>query len=195
VRPQLNVLLFGPQGSGKGTQAKRIAAEYGIPHVSTGDMFRDAIERQTPLGRRVKPILDAGDLVPDELTVGLIRERLSEDDAQEGFVLDGFPRNLPQAEALDELLAGLDRPLTVVLEFLISDELCIERLLGRAAEEGRADDTPEAIARRLEIYHRETAPLSGHYLATGQLVGVHADRSIDEVWAETQQALEQAVPA
>jgi adenylate kinase len=195
VRPQLNVLLFGPQGSGKGTQAKRIAVDYGVPHVSTGDMFRAAIARQTPLGRQVKPILDAGELVPDELTVGLIRERLSEDDAQAGFVLDGFPRNIAQAEALDEVLAELDRPLTVVLEFLISDQLCIERLLGRAGEEGRADDTPEAIARRLEIYHRETEPLSGHYLSTGKLVGVHADRSIDEVWTEIQQALEQAVPA
>ncbi len=193
--PQLNVLLFGPQGSGKGTQAKRIAAEYRIPHVSTGDMFRDAIARQTPLGRQVKPILDAGELVPDELTVGLIRERLSEDDAQGGFVLDGFPRNIAQAEALDELLAELDRPLTVVLEFLISDELCIERLLGRAAEEGRTDDTPEAIARRLDIYHRETEPLSEHYRCTGKLVGVHADRSVAEVWVEIQQALEQAVPA
>jgi adenylate kinase len=195
VPPQLNVLLFGPQGSGKGTQAKRIAAEYRIPHVSTGDMFRDAIARQTPLGRQVKPILDAGELVPDELTVELIRERLSEDDAQGGFVLDGFPRNIAQAEALDELLAELDRPLTVVLEFLISDELCIERLLGRAAEEGRTDDTPEAIARRLEIYHRETEPLSEHYRSTGKLVGVHADRSMAEVWSEIQQALEQAVPA
>ena len=193
--PQLNVLLFGPQGSGKGTQAKRIGAEYRIPHVSTGDMFRDAIARQTPLGRQVKPILDAGELVPDELTVGLIRERLSQDDAQGGFVLDGFPRNIAQAEALDDLLAELDRPLTVVLEFLISDELCIERLLERAAEEGRTDDTPEAIARRLEIYHRETEPLSEHYRSTGKLVGVHADRSIAEVWVEIQQALEQAVPA
>ena len=192
---ELNVLLFGPQGSGKGTQAKRIGAEYRIPHVSTGDMFRDAIARQTPLGRQVKPILDAGELVPDELTVGLIRERLSQDDAQGGFVLDGFPRNIAQAEALDELLAELDRPLTVVLEFLISDELCIERLLERAAEEGRTDDTPEAIARRLEIYHRETEPLSDHYLSTGKLVAVHADRPVDGVWAEIQQALEQAVPA
>jgi adenylate kinase len=195
VPPPLNVLLFGPQGSGKGTQAKRIAAEFGIPHVSTGDMFRGAIERQTQLGRQVKPIRDAGELVPDGLTVGLIRERLSEDDTRAGFVLDGFPRNVAQAEALDELLAELDRPLTVVLEFLISDDLCVERLLGRAAEEGRTDDTPEAIARRLEIYHRDTEPLSEYYLATGKLVGVHADRSIDDVWTEIQQALEQAVPA
>ena len=189
---QLNVLLFGPQGSGKGTQAKRIAAAYGVPHVSTGDMFRSAIARQTPLGCEVKPILDAGELVPDDLTVGLIRERLAEPDAQPGFVLDGFPRNIAQAEALDDLLADLDRPLTAVLEFLIPDEVAIGRLLGRAAEEGRADDTPEAIARRLEIYHRETEPLSEHYRATGKLVGVHADRTVDEVWAEIQQTLEQA---
>ena len=193
--PQLNVLLFGPQGSGKGTQAKRISAEHGVPHISTGDMFRSAIAKQTPLGLQVKPILEAGDLVPDELTVGLIRERLAEPDAQRGFVLDGFPRNIAQAEALDELLTDLDRPLTAVLELLISDEQCQARLLGRAAEESHTDDTPEAIARRLEIYHRETAPLSEHYRATGKLVGINADGAIDEVWNEIQQALETTVPA
>jgi adenylate kinase len=110
-------------------------------------------------------------------------------------VLDGFPRNLAQAEALDDLLAELDRPLTAVLEFLVPDEVAVERLFGRSAEEGRTDDTPETIARRLAIYHRETEPLSEYYRSTGKLVGVHADRSIDEVWAEIQQALEQAVPA
>lgn len=193
--PQLNVLLFGPQGSGKGTQAKRIAAEYGIPHVSTGDMFREAIAKQTPFGLKVAPILASGELVPDDLTIGLVRERLSEPDAEPGFVLDGFPRNLAQAEALDELLGELGRPLTAVLEFRIPDDICVERILGRAAEEGRPDDTPEAIARRLEIYHQETAPLSGYYLASGKLVAVHADREIDEVWAEIQQALEEVVPA
>jgi adenylate kinase len=195
VRPQLNLLLFGPQGSGKGTQAKRIAVEYGIPHVSTGDMFRAAIAKQTPFGKKVEPILASGELVPDDLTIGLVRERLSEPDAEGGFVLDGFPRNLAQAEALDDLLAELGRPLTAALEFLIPDGAATERLLGRAAEEGRADDTPEAIARRLEIYHRETAPLSDYYLASGKLVGVHADGSIDEVWAEVQQTLAAAVPA
>jgi len=195
VAPQLNVLLFGPQGSGKGTQAKRISAEHGVPHISTGDMFRAAIAKGTRLGLEVKPILDAGDLVPDGLTVGLIRERLGEPDAQLGFVLDGFPRNIAQADALDDLLAELDRPLAAVLEFLISDERCVARLLGRAAEEGRPDDTPEAIARRLEIYHRETSPLSEHYRATGKLVGIPADGSVDEVWNEIEQALEQAVPA
>ncbi len=192
MRHELNVLLFGPQGSGKGTQAKRIAAEYGIPHVSTGDMFRAAIAGGTPLGRRVEPILAAGDLVPDDLTIGLIRERLAQADARPGFVLDGFPRNLAQAEALDALLAELARPLTAVLEFQIPDEIATERLVGRAAEEGRPDDTPEAIARRLDIYHRDTEPLSEYYLSGGKLVGIHAERTIDEVWAEIQQALARA---
>ena len=192
---QLNLLLFGPQGSGKGTQAKRIAAEHGIPHVSTGDMFRAAIAKQTPLGKQVEPILAAGDLVPDDLTVGLIRERLSEPDAAGGFVLDGFPRNLAQAEALDQLLTELDRPLTAVLELLVPDEVGIERMLKRAAEEGRADDTPETIARRLEIYHRETAPLSEYYRAGDRLVGIEGSGTVDQVWTEIENALDQAVPA
>src|SRR5437764_1030720 len=157
-------------------------------------MFRAAIAKQTPLGREVEPILAAGDLVPDDLTVGLIRERLTELDAERGFVLDGFPRNIAQAEALDALLAELGRPLAAVLEFLIPDEVAIERLLGRAAEEARTDDTPEGIARRLDIYHRETEPLSEYYRATGKLVGIHAERTVDEVWEEIQQALGQAVP-
>jgi adenylate kinase len=192
---QLNVLLFGPQGSGKGTQAKRIAAEYGIPHISTGDMFRAAIAKQTPLGKQVEPILDAGDLVPDDLTVGLIRERLAEPDAQAGFVLDGFPRNLAQAEALDALLDELGRPLTVVLELQIPDAVVAKRLYLRAAEEGRADDRSATITRRLEIFHRETRPLSDYYLPSGKLVAVNGDNTIDGVWAEIQQALEQVVPA
>lgn len=192
---QLNLVLFGPQGSGKGTQAKRIADEYGIPHVSTGDMFRAAIAKRTPFGQKVEPILASGELVPDDITVGLVRERLSEPDAEPGFVLDGFPRNLAQAEALDELLGELGRPLTAALELLVPNEVCVERMLKRAAEEGRADDTPEGIARRLEIYHRETAPLSEHYRAAGRLVGVEGSGSVDEVWTEITKALEQAVPA
>jgi len=186
----LNVLILGPQGSGKGTQAKRISAEYGIPHVATGDMFRDAIAQGTPLGLRIKPIYDAGELVPDELTVSLIRERLEKDDARGGSVLDGFPRNAAQADALDGLLDELGRPLDIVLELQVPDEICIERIRKRAEEEGRADDTPDSIARRLDIYHRETAPLIEHYLATGKVVGIHGAGSVDEVWAEIQDALE-----
>jgi adenylate kinase len=186
----VNVLILGPQGSGKGTQAARIAEEYGVPHVATGEMFRSAIAARTPLGLEVEPILASGALVPDDLTIGLIRERLSEDDAQNGFVLDGFPRNAAQAEALDDLLEELDRPLDVVLDLQVPDEVCMERLTGRAREEGRTDDSPEAIAKRLEIFHSETAPLIGYYLARGIVVGVHGDRSRDKVWTEIVEALE-----
>ncbi len=187
----MNILLLGPQGSGKGTQAKRIAAEYGIPHIATGDMLRAAIAARTPLGLRVQPILEGGQLVPDDLMVELIRERLGEDDAADGFVLDGFPRTMAQADALDAMLREIGRELAIVFELQVSDEICIERLLKRAREESRPDDTPEAIARRLELYHRETEPLVEHYRAQGVLVGIHADGTVNEVFAEIQQALEQ----
>jgi adenylate kinase len=186
----LNILLLGPQGSGKGTQAKRISADYGIPHIATGDMLREAIASGNELGRQVKPILERGDLVPDDLMISLIRERLSRDDTAEGFVLDGFPRTMAQAEALDALLRELGRELTIVFELQLSDEACIERLLRRARLEGRADDTPEVVKRRLERYHQETEPVIEHYRATGKLVGIHADRSIPEVFTEIQEALD-----
>jgi adenylate kinase len=187
----VNILMLGPQGSGKGTQAKRIAAEYGIPHIATGDMLRTAIDAGTPLGLRVKPIYDAGELVPDEIMIELIRERLDEPDAAEGFVLDGFPRTTPQADAFDAMLREIGRELTVVFALQVTDEVCIERLLKRAREEGRTDDTPEAIRTRLEIYHRETEPLVEHYRAQGSLVTIHADGTPNEVFAEIQAALEQ----
>ncbi len=189
----MNILLLGPQGSGKGTQAKRIAADHGIPHVSTGDMFRAAIAAQTELGKQVEPILAAGELVPDELTVALIRERLLQDDARDGFVLDGFPRNLAQAEALDEMLAEIGRTLDVILFFNLDDAVAVERMRKRADEEDRGDDTPEAIGRRLEIYHQQTEPVVERYRTTGKLVPLHAERSIDEVHFEVQQALDQVL--
>lgn len=187
----LNLLLLGVQGAGKGTQAKRIASEYRLAHISTGETFRAAVAAGTELGRRVRPILESGALVPDELTIELMRARLAEEDASEGFVLDGFPRTMAQAEALDVLLAELERPLDVVFELQIRDELASERLRRRALRERRADDTPEAIARRVELYHRETEPLVEHYRASGILVGIHAEGSINEVFAEIQEALEQ----
>jgi adenylate kinase len=187
----VNILLLGPQGSGKGTQAKRISVEYGIPHIATGDMLRAAMAARTPLGLQVQPIYDAGLLVPDELMIALIRERLEDDDTQAGFVLDGFPRTSAQADALDAALREIGRDLTIVFELQIADEICIERLLKRAREEGRADDTPDAIARRLDIYHRETEPLVEHYRAQGIVVGIHAERTPNEVFAEIQAALEQ----
>jgi adenylate kinase len=186
----LNILLLGPQGSGKGTQAKRISTEYGIPHVATGDMLRETIAGGAELGRKVKPILERGDLVPDEDMITLIRERLSRDDTAEGFVLDGFPRTMAQAEALDAMLREIGRELTIVFELQLPDEVCIERLLRRARLEGRVDDTPEVVRHRLELYHRETEPLIEHYRATGKLVGIHADRPIPEVFSEIQEALD-----
>ena len=186
----MNLLVLGPQGSGKGTQAKRISAAHGIPHVSTGDMFRAAVTVGTELGRRVEPILASGDLVPDDLTVALIRERLSEQDARDGFVLDGFPRNLAQAEALDGMLAEIGRGLDAVLFFDLSDELAVERIRGRALDEGRDDDSPDAIARRLAIYHEQTEAVVERYRATGKLVPLHAARSIEEVSMEIEAALD-----
>ena len=185
----MNLLLLGPQGSGKGTQAKRLAEEHGIPHVSTGDMFRLAMLAGTPLGLEIKPIYDRGDLVPDDLTVALIRERLAEPDAAAGFVLDGFPRNLAQAEALDAMLAEIGRGLDAILFFDLDDETATVRALGRAHEEGRADDTPEGIARRLALYHEVTEPVVEYYRVTGKLVPVHAERSVDAVYAEIEDAL------
>ena len=186
----MNLLVLGPQGSGKGTQAARISADHGIPHVSTGEMFRAAIAEGTELGRQVEPILASGELVPDELTVALIRERLSRADAAEGFVLDGFPRNLAQAEELDEMLAEIGRTLDAVLFFDIPDQVALERIAARAAEEGRRDDQADAIARRLAIYHDHTEPVVERYRATGKLVPLHASRSIGEVAAEIAGALE-----
>ena len=191
----LNLLLLGPQGAGKGTQAKRIAAEYSLPHIATGDMLRAAIANGSQLGRRVKPLVEAGRLVPDDLVVGLIRERLDGSDAADGFILDGFPRTLGQARALDEMLGDIGRDLTVVFEFQLSDETAVRRLLRRAHEEGRPDDEPEAIRTRLALYREQTEPLVEHYRTTGNLVGIHAERSINEVYAEIQQALERVVTA
>ena len=186
----MNLLLLGPQGSGKGTQGKRIAADYGIPHVATGDMFRAAIAAGTELGRRVEPLLASGRLVDDELTIALIEERLGQDDAGEGFVLDGFPRNLAQAEALDAMLLGIGRSLDAILFFDLPEEVARERLLRRAREEGRPDDTPEVIDRRLATYNSETTPVVEHYRATGKLVPLHAGRSVGDVFGEIQRSLD-----
>src|SRR3954451_10571747 len=189
----MNVLLLGPQGSGKGTQAQRIAAEHGIPHIATGDMLRAAMAAGTELGLRVKPIYDAGELVPDDLMIALIRERLSQDDAQDGFILDGFPRTMAQAEALDTMLSEIGKDLDVVLELQVADEATlIDRMLKRAVEENRSDDTPESMRRRLDLYYRETQPLVEYYRSTrNNVVGIHASGTVDEVFAEIQQALEQ----
>ncbi len=188
----MNVLILGPQGSGKGTQAKLIAKTYGIPHIATGDMIREMKELDTPVGREVKAVYDAGRLVEDDLIVRMIRDRLDRGDTIPGFVLDGFPRNMAQAEALDELLQELGRDIDVVFELQVPRDVLLERMQKRAAEENRSDDTPDAIRQRLEIYQRETAPLVEYYRTTrGNVVGIRGDRAIDEIFAEIRAALDQ----
>jgi adenylate kinase len=164
---------------------------YGIPHIATGDIIREMMELPNELGREIKAVYDRGDLVSDELMIRLVRERLEREDTADGFVLDGYPRTLPQAEALDELLRELGRTLDVVFDFQVPDhEVLLQRMLRRAAEEGRSDDTPEAINRRLELYARETAPLVEYYRTTRvNVVGVHADRTVDEVFREIEESL------
>jgi adenylate kinase len=186
----VNILLLGPQGSGKGTQAKRLAEEYGLVHIATGDILRGAMEEGSDLGDRVREYYERGELAPDDLMIELIRKRLSANGASEGFILDGFPRNMAQAEALDTMLRDIGKPLDVVFELQLSDEECLKRMQKRAAEEGRTDDTPEAMRKRLEIYHAETEPLVEYYRVRGNLVGIHADRSIPQVFAELQETIE-----
>jgi adenylate kinase len=189
----VNIVVLGPQGSGKGTQAKKIAKTYGIPHVATGDMIREMKERPTELGRELREIYDRGDLVGDEMMIRLIRDRLDRGDTLPGFVLDGFPRTLVQAEALDDLMSELDRPIDIVFEFQVPDrKQLLARLQKRAVEENRSDDTPEAMQRRLDLYETETAPLVEYYRSTrGNVVGIHADRSIEEVFHEISESLDQ----
>jgi adenylate kinase len=190
----LNVLLLGPQGAGKGTQARRISGEYGIPHIASGEILRAEMQAGSELGLRVKDVYDRGDLVSDDLMIQLIRTRLAQADTEAGFILDGFPRTTVQAEALDEMFNDIGRSFSVVFALQIPDEVALERVRRRAELEGRADDTDDGIRRRLENYHRETEPLIEYYRVRGNLVPIHGDRSENEVFAEIQSALEQ-VPA
>jgi adenylate kinase len=186
----VNILLLGPQGSGKGTQAKRLAEEYDLAHIATGDILRGAMEEGSDLGERVREYYERGDLAPDDLIIEVMRRRLSANGASSGFVLDGFPRNMAQAQALDAMLRDIGKPLDVVFELQLSDEECLQRMAKRAADEGRTDDTPDVMRKRLEIYHAETEPLVEHYRTRGNLVGIHAERTIPEVFAELQKTLD-----
>ena len=187
---ELNLIMLGAQGAGKGTQAVRIAETRGIPHISTGEMLRGAIAAGSELGQKVKSIVESGALVPDELVIDVIRDRLAQSDTQNGFVLDGFPRTLGQAEALDLLLAELGRPLEVVLELELAEDTAVERMLGRAAEQGRADDTPEVIRNRFEVYRRQTEPLSEYYRSKGILVAADSTPSMDDVFVAIERVLD-----
>lgn len=175
------LLIVGPQGSGKGTQAARIAETFGVPAISTGDVFRTNIKDGTPLGRQVQAIIQAGDLVPDELTSTVVRERLAEDDAARGFLLDGYPRNLGQVDDLDAFLGGRNEGIDAVIELSVPRAESIARLSVRAHEQGRADDTDEAISHRLDIYERETAPILDVYRERGIVDQIDGVGTLDEI--------------
>ena len=174
-------LIVGPQGSGKGTQGVRIAEAFGIPVVSTGDIFRANIKGGTELGLKVQAITAAGDLVSDELTGDLVRDRLSQDDAATGFLLDGYPRNRAQVGHLDEFLSGRGEALDAVILLAVPREESISRIALRAAEQGREDDNAEAIAKRLDIYEAETAPIVGVYGERGIVDEIDGVGSLDEI--------------
>jgi adenylate kinase len=177
----MRLLIMGPPGAGKGTQAQRISEHYGIPAISTGDIFRAMKTAETPLGRQLRAILDSGGYVSDEITNAIVAERLTQPDCADGFLLDGYPRTLQQVETLDDILAAGGRKVDAVISLIADVEEVVGRLLRRAQIEGRADDTAETIRRRQVIYAKETEPLLGVYRARGLLVEVDGLGAIDEV--------------
>ncbi|HHY98457.1 MAG TPA: adenylate kinase [Firmicutes bacterium] len=212
----MRMVLLGPPGVGKGTQAEKLAQYYDVPHISSGDMFRTALAKGTPLGLEAKKYMEAGRLVPDEVTIGLVKERLEAQDTHAGFILDGFPRTLPQAEALDKLLKELSMPLDYVVSIEAKQEVVVERLVARRtckkcgavyhlvfnppATPGRcdkcggelyqrSDDTETTVRRRLEVYYAETEPLIGYYRQQGLLISVNGEQDIDDVFAEIRKSI------
>ena len=190
----MRVVLLGPPGAGKGTQAQFIAQRLGVPAISTGDIFRANVSGQTELGERAKAYMDAGDLVPDEITVAMVKDRLAEPDAKSGFLLDGFPRTIAQAEQLRESLGERGHSLDRVLELVVDEEELVRRLSGRRMlVDGemiqRDDDKPETVRHRLQVYREQTEPLSGFYESAGQLSRIDAIGEVEEVTARAMTAL------
>ncbi|MCH8569255.1 MAG: adenylate kinase [Balneolales bacterium] len=183
----MRIILFGPPGAGKGTQAKLIENAFEIPQLSTGDMFRAAIKNETELGKKVKGILDSGQLVPDETVVDLVEEALSDPKFSEGYILDGFPRTVPQAKAFDSLLDKADEKLHAFVSLEVPDEELMKRILSRG--EGRADDTPEKVKVRLEVYNEETAPVLNYYKQKGVYKAINGLGTIDEIFGRIKAVL------
>ncbi len=186
----MRVILMGPPGAGKGTQAARIAERFGIPAVSTGDIFRDNIKNRTELGQKVEEILASGAYVPDEVTNDIVRDRLAQPDASNGFLLDGYPRTTGQVDALDEMLAVAGHRLDAAVELTVDEDALVERLTNRAGEQGRADDSEEVVRERQALYRDETAPLIDLYHEHGVLLRVDGMGTVNEVTERVVRALE-----
>jgi adenylate kinase len=186
----MRMVLLGAPGSGKGTQATRLRDHYRVPHISTGELLRAAVNAGTPLGLQAQPIMKAGSLVPDSIVLAMLEERLSQGDTGDGYIFDGYPRNLAQANALDGLLARLGQPVDRAIQLDVDTELLVARIAGRAKAEGRADDTPEAVRKRLEVYEEQTAPVIDFYRHQQKLTAVDGVGSMEEVFARVVEALD-----
>lgn len=177
----MRLVLLGAPGSGKGTQAEVLKAELGVPHISTGDLLRAAVKVGSPLGLKAKAVMEAGQLVSDDIVLAMLEERLAKPDAAAGFILDGYPRNVAQCEALEALLQRIGQPLEIALKLDVPSELIVERIAGRAAAQGRKDDTPETVRERLRVYAEQTEPVAGHFAQIGKLKIVDGVGELAEV--------------
>jgi adenylate kinase len=185
----MRLVLLGAPGSGKGTQATRLKEALQVPHISTGDLLRAAVAAHTPLGQQAKAVMERGELVSDQIVLGMLEERLGQDDVGNGFILDGYPRNLSQANALDALLSRIGQPVDLAVQLDVGTELLIQRLAGRAEQEGRADDNPESVRNRLRVYTDQTAPVIDYYRGQDKLVCVFGVGSMEEVLQRVLEAL------
>jgi adenylate kinase len=185
----MRLLLLGAPGSGKGTQAARLKDSLGVPHISTGDLLRAEVAAGSKLGLEAREVMARGELVSDAILLGMLEDRFSRADTGNGFILDGYPRNLAQADALDKLLARIGRPMDFAVQLEVPAELLVERIAGRAKAEGRADDNPESVRKRLQVYEDQTAPVIGFYRQHGQLTVVDGVGELDEVFTRIIEAI------
>lgn len=185
----MRLVLLGAPGSGKGTQAARLKDHLQVPHISTGDLLRAEVAAGSALGLQAKAVMDRGDLVSDEILLGMLEDRLSRPDVSGGFILDGYPRNLAQADALGQLLARIGQPMDHAVQLDVDTDLLVERIAGRAKEQGRVDDSPESVRNRLNVYNQVTAPVVDYYRQRGMLKVVHGEGSMDDVFTRILEAV------